>query len=221
MFQRIITLIGLVLCITVHAEVNLTSLNQNGFSSWEPKSFANETAYEVTSHKERMCIKAFSDKAASGYVLKQEIDLLETPYINWSWLVEKALPKLDEKAKAGDDYSARVYVVVDGGLFVWKTKALNYVWSGSQAQGQVWDNAFAGSNAKMIAVRGEDAKTGQWYEEKRNVYEDLIQFFGDKGDEEVNQKSYRYIDIIAIMTDTDNSQGQAEAYYGDIIFSAE
>jgi len=29
----------------------------------------------------------------------------------------------------------------------------------------------------------------------------------------------RYIDVIAIMTDTDNSGQQAHAYYGDIYFS--
>jgi hypothetical protein len=47
----------------------------------------------------------------------------------------------------------------------------------------------------------------------------LIDVFGDKGSQEANQKTYRYIDIIAIMTDTDNSEKEAESYYGDIEFS--
>jgi hypothetical protein len=48
----------------------------------------------------------------------------------------------------------------------------------------------------------------------------LIDIFGDQGSEQANQKAYKYIDIIAIMTDTDNSGKQAESYYGDIVFSA-
>jgi hypothetical protein len=38
--------------------------------------------------------------------------------------------------------------------------------------------------------------------EKRNVYQDLIDTFGDQGSEKANLKAYNYI---AIMTDTDNS----------------
>jgi hypothetical protein len=72
----------------------------------------------------------------------------------------------------------------------------------------------------MMSVRGQQSQQSQWYEEKRNVYQDLIETFGDKGSEKANRKAYQYIDMIAIMTDTDNSGKQAESYYGDIIFSA-
>lgn len=163
---------------------------------------------------------AISQQSASGLVLEKRIDLLETPVLNWSWLIKKALPPLDERSKEGDDYVARVYVVIDGGLLFWNTLSLSYVWSSSQHSGQVWDNAYAGSNVKMVAIRGSDADTEQWFHEKRNVYNDLIQFFGDRGSDENNLESYRYIDAIAIMTDTDNSQTQAEAFYGDLYFSA-
>lgn len=44
---------------------------------------------------------------------------------NWSWRVEKPHSDLDERSKQGDDYAARVYIVVDGGLMFWKTIALN------------------------------------------------------------------------------------------------
>ncbi|MFT5550449.1 MAG: hypothetical protein ACI9CO_002382, partial [Candidatus Azotimanducaceae bacterium] len=53
-----------------------------------------------------------------------------------------------------------------------------------------------------------------------NVYQDLINTLGDKGSKEANREAYQYIDIVAIMTDTDNSGKDAESYYGDIVFSA-
>ena len=221
MFKQLLSLFGVALCVNAYASINLTSLGHNGFSDWKHKPIMNETVYQVTSYKGRVALKAVSDGAASGLVIEKQIDLLETPYVNWSWLVEKALSKLDERSKDGDDYAARVYVIVDGGLLPWEKKAISYVWSSSQGQGQVWDNAFAGSNVKMVSVRGQESNIGQWYDEKRNVYKDLIKYFGDKGSDEANQKSYRYIDTVAIMTDTDNSRGHAEAFYGDIIFSEE
>lgn len=208
------------LVLLVSASINLTSFHDNGALSWEHEVLSGKTVYDLVEYDGRAALRAISDNSASGLVLKQKIDLSITPYLNWSWLAARKLPLLDEQSKSGDDYVARVYVVMDGGLFVWRTKSLSYVWSSNQPQEQVWDNAFAGSNVKMISVRGKDARIGYWYSEKRNVYQDLIKFFGDKGSEKANLKAYRYIDIVAIMTDTDNSESHAESYYGDILFSA-
>ncbi|MCK5191432.1 MAG: DUF3047 domain-containing protein, partial [Methylococcales bacterium] len=94
----------------------------------------------------------------------------------------------------------------------WKTKALNYVWVGNTVKGTIWPNAFAGNSAMMLAIRSSDDKTHTWYQEKRNILRDLKQQFGT---------DIRYIDAVAIMTDTDNGNGDATAYYGDIYFSAE
>ncbi len=140
--------------------------------------------------------------------------------MNWSWLVEKKLLALNERSKSGDDFVARIYVVMDGGLMMWNTKSLSYVWSSNQEKGLIWDNPFAGASVKMMSIQGKHSKKGTWYQEKRDVYQDLIEAFGDKGSADANRETYQYIDIIAIMTDTDNSGKEAESYYGDIIFSA-
>ena len=64
----------------------------------------------------------------------------------------------------------------------------------------------------MLTICSNEDERGRWYTERRNVYEDLKQYHG---------KEIRYIDAIAIMTDTDNSDGRATSYYGDIYFSSE
>jgi hypothetical protein len=203
----------------VQAATNVTLLSDNGIESWTSKVFSGKSIYSVGDYKGRLALKALSHHSASGLVLEKQIDLIATPYLNWSWLVEKTLPELDERSKAGDDFVARVYVVIDGGFMVWNTKSLNYVWSSNQDKGLVWNNAFAGSSVKMMSVRGQQSQQSQWYEEKRNVYQDLIETFEDKGSQKANRKAYQYIDMIAIMTDTDNSGKDAETYYGDIIFT--
>jgi hypothetical protein len=62
----------------------------------------------------------------------------------------------------------------------------------------------------MLALRGTEAALNVWHTEKRNVRADLQKLFGE---------DFRSIDAVALMTDTDNSRGQASAFYGDIWFS--
>jgi|TARA_B110000902_G_C14294277_1_gene582471 hypothetical protein len=220
MHRLVVLIASITVCLNVLAATNLNLLTDKRIEKWHPKVFSDESIYTTAEHNNRLALQAISSNSASGLVLKKKIDLTITPYINWSWLVEKKLLELNERSKNGDDFVARIYVVIDGGLMVWKTKSLNYVWSSNQAKGLVWNNPFAGANVKMMSIQGKESQAGQWYEEKRNVYQDLISVFGDKGSADANRNAYQYINIIAIMTDTDNSGKEAESYYGDIIFSA-
>ena len=223
MSRFLISFFTLSVCLSANvnaADLNVTDLNNNVVQKWEQKLFDGQTTYSILQHKGQRALKAVSDGTASGLLLKKKIDLQNTPFLNWSWLIEQKLPGLNERSKAGDDFAARVYIVIDGGLMAWRAKSVSYVWSSNQNKGQVWNNAFAGSKVKMIAVRGKEDKEGQWQNEKRNVYQDLIAQFGDQGSEKANLEAYRFIDVVAIMTDTDNSKGKAESYYGDLVFSA-
>jgi len=190
--------------------VPLGEFSQNRLDGWEQKSFKGQTQYSLQAVGGVAALQADSRAAGSGLFKEQRIDLQQTPFLNWSWRVGQRLSGLNEQSKAGDDYAARVYVVVKGGLAFWNTKAINYVWAGNTAKDTVWPNAFAGDRAIMLALRGPDAELNVWLKEKRNVRADLQKLFGE---------DIRYIDAVALMTDTDNSGGQALAYYGDIWFS--
>lgn len=188
-------------------------LNVDNFTSknWEEVNFNGLTHYQVETHNQKNALKAESKQSASGLLFKKEIDLSKTPYLNWSWRLEKGLPELPETTKAGDDYAARIYIIHSGGWFFWQTKALNYVWSSRNVKGQSWPNAYAPDNALMKAVRDNSDVSGIWLSEKRHVQKDFKVWLG----EDISQ-----IEGVAIMTDTDDSKGHAVVYYGDIFFSA-
>ena len=179
-------------------------------SGWRAETFSGETNYTLVEEEGRKVLKAQSSGAASGLYREIKIDLEQTPYLNWSWKVAGVLAGVNERTKSGDDYPARVYVVVSSALF-WRTRALNYVWSSSQPANSHWDSAYTG-NVKMLALRSGAAQAGIWVEEKRNVREDLKRLFG----EDITR-----IDAVALMTDTDNSGQRATAWYGNIYFSAQ
>jgi len=192
--------------------ISIGLFSSGDISSWESKSFSGITHYQITEIDNTFSLQAKSHASASGLFIEQRIDLNKTPYLNWSWRINQHLNNLNEQSKSGDDFSARIYIVVSGGWAFWRTKAINYVWAGNTAKGFIWPNAFVGKKSMMVALRSHDDKTQVWYQEKRNIQMDFKQIFGS---------DIQYIDGIALMTDTDNSQSHALAYYGDIYFSAE
>ncbi|NOY67272.1 MAG: DUF3047 domain-containing protein [Gammaproteobacteria bacterium] len=64
--------------------------------------------------RDKKILQAKSSNSASALIKEIRIDLKKYPYLNWSWSIENRLHTTNEKLKSGDDYAARVYVVVDG-----------------------------------------------------------------------------------------------------------
>jgi hypothetical protein len=192
------------------SELAIGEFSHNRLDGWQHKSFQGETQYRLQALDGVTVLTADSHAAASGLFKQQVIDLEQTPFLNWSWRIGKRLNGLNEQSKVGDDYAARVYVVVKGGLAFWQTRAINYVWAGNTQKDSVWANAFAGDHAMMLALRGPEAPLNIWQTEKRDIRADFKQLLG---------QNIQSIDAVAIMTDTDNSGGQVSAAYGDIWFS--
>jgi len=197
---------------------NATNLAIGEFSkgklnNWKEKVFDGKTNYALTLNKQSQeyVLQANSSNSASGLFYKKRIDLEKTPYLNWSWNTSSAFGVIDESKKTGDDFVARIYIVVDGGLFFWRTLAISYVWSSSHKIGEKWNNPYT-SNTTMFAVESGKENLGLWQHYKRNVREDLKQFM---------RKDTRYIDAVAIMSDSDNSGKSATTLFGDIFFTSE
>lgn len=197
---------------SVAETLQIADFSASSLAGWEKKKFKNSTSYQLTQIESKQVLLAESQDSASALIKKAHVDIRKYPFLNWTWKIENRLITGDEKDKSGDDYAVRIYVIIDGGIFIWNTKAVNYVWANQASKGEVWENAFVGKNAFMIALRNRQDKLSTWYTEKRNVHEDLKRLFGDE---------FHFIDAIAIMTDTDNSHGHAKSYYGDIYFSKE
>jgi len=213
LIKRFLAVVLVCLSVTVFANdrMDIGTFSSGSLDGWQTKSFVGETEYTIVEEEGRPVLLANSVGSASVLGRKIKIDLTKTPYVNWSWKVERGLPKVDETTKSGDDFAARLYFVKSGGFAIWNTKALNYVWASSQLRDTSWPNAFEPSNSIMHAVRGSWDPIGEWRHEKRNVREDFKKSFG---------KDIKSVNGVAIMTDTDNTGLRARAVYGDIFFTA-
>ncbi|MBL8580459.1 MAG: DUF3047 domain-containing protein [Mesorhizobium sp.] len=194
-------------------DIPVGSFSQRSLSGWSSRSFKGETKYELVedANLRTVVLAAVADAAASGRYRKIRIDLKKTPFLNWSWKVTDIFPGIDERHKSGDDFPARIYVVVERGLLGARSLSLNYVWASQHAAGSEWPSPYT-AQVRLIAVDSGQKGLGSWVQYKRNVRDDLRRVFS----EEIGE-----IDAVAIMTDADDHKGRAQTFYGDIWFSPE
>lgn len=193
---------------TIANELAVGRFSSVGLTGWEKKSFKGFTEYRLTPQKDSIVVEAISLATASGLVKKISFDPKEYRHLRWSWKIDHTISGGDETTKAGDDYAARIYVVF-AGKFFWQTKAINYIWANQLKKGEYIPNAYT-SSAMMIAVESGSENTGRWLSEERDIYSDYKTLFGSEPGE---------ASAIAIMTDTDDTGGNARAWYGDITLS--
>lgn len=194
-------------------DILVGSFSRGSLADWSNRSFKGETSYKLVEDAElgSVVLAAATNAAASGRYRKIRIDLTKTPFLNWSWKVTGVFPGIDERQKSGDDFPARIYVVVERGLLGARSLALNYVWASQHGAGSEWPSPYT-AQVRLIAVDSGQKGLGSWIQYKRNVRDDLQRTFG----EEISE-----IDAVAIMTDADDHKGRAQTYYGDIWFSPE
>jgi hypothetical protein len=187
------------------SEIHLGKFSSNDLTGWKDEIFKGKTAYTLTREDGRNVLKAHSEKAASGLLMKVKLDSRDYPVLAWSWKVDHTLKKEDVTRKSGDDFAARVYVVFPR-TFFWQTRAINYVWAAKLPKGSSVPSPYT-SKALIVAIESGDEKAGQWVSEERNYYEDYRKLFGEDPPK---------LGAVAIMTDTDDTGDEVTAYYGDI-----
>ena len=198
--------------------------------SWKPLTFHKideHTEYSLVEDDGTVVVKAVSRGSSSGLTREVTIDPKEYPIVEWRWKIENVLHKGGVTTKAGDDYPARLYITfaydeskidfLDQAQYELArllhgqyppTGAINYIWESRSPVGTIAPNPYT-ERVKMIVIESGADKVGQWVAESRNLYEDYQRAFGDDPPP---------ISGVAVMTDTDNTQESAVAYYGDIVF---
>ena len=169
----------------------------------------NKTLYTIGSNENGNFLKAEADNAASGLGKEIKIDLNKTPYINITWKVEKDLPGIKENTKKGHDFAARVFVVKKTGATLLSNRAINYVFSSNNEIGFNSPSPYTKKSIDNVLANTKNS-LNVWVTVKANVKEDFKKFHNL----DVNE-----LDGLALMSDTDNSEMKAIAYYQNIYFS--
>ncbi|WP_354684576.1 DUF3047 domain-containing protein [Cupriavidus necator] len=185
------------------------------------------TNYQLVADGRRTVLQAEASHSASALMHEGNVDLSRTPVVAWRWKAEGPIPGADNRDGAHEDAPARLVFFFEGDkskLSLGERTAMQlartlggeelpyatlmYVWSSSARPGSVIPNPHTG-RVQMIVVSGDADDAGKWQSLRRNVVKDYERVFHEPPGP---LKAY------GIMTDTDNTNTTARAWYGDIRF---
>ena len=169
-----------------------------------------KTKYSVGDNENGNFLRAEANNSASGLGKEITINLVETPFLNITWKVEKDLPGINESSKKGHDYAARVFVVKKTGATPLSNRAMNYVFSSNKNVNTYHPSPFTKKSIDYVLSTTKD-NLNEWVTVKVNVREHFKKF---------HNLNLEEINGIAIMSDTDNSKLNSIAYYQNIYFSS-
>jgi hypothetical protein len=197
---------------------------------WEPvKLSANKTPtdYALVEDGDAVVLHAKAIAAASGLAQFTVFDVRSAPVVEWRWKASSLVDGADNRVAAKEDAPARLLLAFDGdksqlplverAVFYIAEKLsgrplpyalLQYVWARRLPVGTVIEHPYT-RRVRMIVVASGAGGVGKWQSFSRNVYDDYRHAF----DEEPGE-----LTGIGVMTDTDNTRGSVEAWYGDIRF---
>ena len=199
--------------ITLAESVNVFEFTENELSTLKVRKVRGadaKTRYSLGNNENGKFLRAEANNSASGLGKEIKINLIETPFLNITWKIEKDLPGIDEDSKKGHDYAARVFVVKKTGVTPLSNRAMNYVFSSNNDVNTYHPSPFTKKSIDYVLSTTKE-NLNEWVTVKVNVRDHFKKFHNLDLDE---------INGVAIMSDTDNSKLSSIAYYQNIYFSS-
>jgi len=197
---------------------------------WERIRFSDRktpTEYTLVEDDGVVVLHAKAVAAASGLAQFTVFDVKSAPIVEWRWKASDLIDGADNRVAAKEDAPARLVFAFDGdksrlplverAVFYVAQKLsgrelpyalLQYVWASRLPVGTVIEHPYT-RRVRMIVVASGAGGVGKWQSFSRNLYDDYRRAF----DEEPGD-----LTGIGVLTDTDNTGGSVEAWYGDIRF---
>jgi hypothetical protein len=185
----------------------------------------HSTRYDLVEDGDAPVLHAVADGAASGLAYPASIDLRQTPIMAWRWRIAGLIPDADTRVASREDSPARIVLEFDGdksklsaadrilikvGEHVTGREApyatLAYIWSNELAVDTVISSPLT-RRIQMVVASSGAAGVGVWQSLARDVVADFHRAFGESPGRLLS---------VGVLTDTDDTGGHAEAWYGDI-----
>lgn len=173
----------------------------------------------------RDAVSAQSDKSASMLRRNLRVESTALGQLRFSWKVPTLIPDADVAVREHEDSPVRIVLAFDGDRdrFSGKNRALSelsrlltgeempyatlmYVWCNKRAPGTVVVNPRS-DRIRSIVVESGPTHLNQWRSYERDLRADFQKAFGEAPGALVD---------IGLMTDSDNTQSTAQAWYGPI-----
>jgi len=197
---------------------------------WEQMQLPGKlrTAFRLSQKDGRQGLQ--TESAASISMLRQKLHIhpQQLGRLQFEWQVSNLIEGADMTQRDAEDSPVRVVLAFDGdrsrfsarnAMLSELTRAMTgeempyavlmYVWSNDLPVGTVITNPRTDRIRKIVVESGPE-RLRQWLRYERDVQADFVQAFGEQPG---------VLQSLGIMTDTDNTRGKTQAWYGDIRLS--
>lgn len=145
---------------------------------------------------------------SSSFSLQKEVDVdvRQTPILEWQWKVTELPSGGDFRTNALDDQAAQLYVMFSPDVL--RTEVIAYIWDSTAPKGTMAEPTFPPVypvlRIRAVVVESGKANAGKWVTVTRNVAEDYKKLFGGDPDN---------ISGIRIQINSQHTKSQAESYW--------
>lgn len=183
------------------------------------------TAFSMSQRDARSSVQTASEASISMLRKRVNIGADQLGYIRFEWRVTNLIEGADMTQRDTEDSPVRIVLAFDGdrsrfsplnAMLSELTRSLTgeempyavlmYVWSNELPVGTVITNPRT-DRIRKIVVESGPARLQQWLNYERDLSADFRAAFGEMP---------QVLQSIAIMTDTDNTRGKTQAWYGTI-----
>jgi hypothetical protein len=197
---------------------------------WEPVKLSDRkhpTAYALVADGDSVVLHAQATAAASGLAQFFRFDIRIAPIVEWRWKVSTMIEGSDNRIAAKEDSPARLIFAFDGdkstlpllerSIFYITEKLsgrqlpyalLQYIWAREIPVGTIVEHPYT-RRVRMLVVASGPGGVGRWHSLTRNLHDDFRRAFHEEPGP---------LTGVGVLTDTDNTGGTVEAWYGDIQF---
>ena len=209
--------------------------NQAAATIWQPEDQLKwdvvripgkvATQYSVVRLSNRRSLMASASSSASMLRKDLRIEPEQLNALNFSWQIQKLIEGADMAHRDYDDSPVRLVLAFDGDRSQFSPKnavlselthalsgrpmpyaTLMYVWCNQRPVDSVIQNPRTDRIRKIVVESGA-GRLNQWITYERNIRADYEKAFGEPPGALIG---------IGLMTDSDNTRSQAQAWYGPI-----
>lgn len=200
---------------------------------WEPVKLSDRkrpTTYALVQDGDSVVLHAHADAAASGLAQFTRFDIRSAPIVEWRWKVSSLVEDADNRIGAKEDSPVRLLFAFDGNksrlpllersVFYITEKMsgrelpyalLQYIWAREIPVGTILEHPYT-RRVRLLVVASGPGGIGRWHSLTRNLHDDFRRAFHEEPG---------LLTGVGVLTDTDNTGGSVEAWYGDIQFRTE
>jgi len=196
-------------------------------AAWEHRAFPGKksTQFHYERKDGRDTVAARSEASASMLRRQTRVEPQDLGHVRFSWLVPELIPGADMARRDAEDAPVRIVLAFDGDRTRLSPRdamlselartltgeempyaTLMYVWCNDRQPGTVIHNPRTDRIRKLVVESGAN-RLNHWLEYERDVRADYERVFGEKPGALIG---------VAIMTDSDNTQSHARAWYGPV-----